>query len=83
MQGRNGVGHPVGNVGRALTVGEKVRKEVEEGGDWREIDNLLGGTGEIRELRIKCASRSKSEMFSAAVGRFGSAEGQCGDQEQK
>ena len=32
---------------------EKVRKEVEEGGEWGEIDNFLGGTGEIRELRIK------------------------------
>ena len=30
-----------------------MRKEVEEGGEWGEIDNFFGGTGEIRELRIK------------------------------
>ena len=30
-----------------------MRKEVEEGGEWGEIDNFFSGTGEIWELRVK------------------------------
>ena len=32
---------------------EKVRKEVEETGEWGKIDNFFGGTGDIRKLRVK------------------------------
>ena len=30
-----------------------MRKEVEETGEWGEIDNFFGGTGDIRKLRVK------------------------------
>ena len=32
---------------------KKVRKEVQETGEWGEIDRFFGRTGEIRELRVK------------------------------
>jgi len=33
--------------------GEKVRKEVEESGEWGEVDSFFRGTSDVRELGVQ------------------------------
>ena len=60
-----------------------MQKEVEEGGEWGEIDNFLGGTGEIRELRIKGPSKGIRLAIERNLNKPGEETRERGDRHVK